>query len=133
MLTTKSLDPSGEKPAEKPAVIPLTAAALAAALAEPLATAALGRIDPSVLGALELARPTLQGPAWSWAAMIELVVPLAITVLVVQNGHAERRAVTVSNARLDEVVISAGVAAGERVIVDWPPGLTDGSAVAEKR
>ena len=54
-------------------------------------------------------------------------------VLVVQNGHAERRAVTVSNARLDEVVISAGVAAGERVIVDWPPGLTDGSAVAEKR
>jgi HlyD family secretion protein len=54
-------------------------------------------------------------------------------VLVVQNGRAERRAVTVSNTRLDEVVISAGVAAGERVVVDWPKGLTDGAAVAEKR
>ena len=54
-------------------------------------------------------------------------------VLVVQNGHAERRAVTVSQTRLDEVVISAGVAAGERVIADWPKGLTDGAAVAEMR
>jgi RND family efflux transporter MFP subunit len=54
-------------------------------------------------------------------------------VLVVQSGHAERRAVTVSQTRLDEAVISAGVAAGERVIVDWPKGLTDGAAVAEKR
>ena len=39
-------------------------------------------------------------------------------VLVVQSGRAERRAVTVSQTLLDEVVISAGVAAGERVIVD---------------
>jgi HlyD family secretion protein len=54
-------------------------------------------------------------------------------VLVVHSGHAERRAVTVSNTRADEVVISAGVAAGERVIVDWPKGLMDGSAVAEKK
>jgi HlyD family secretion protein len=54
-------------------------------------------------------------------------------VLVVQNGRAERRAVTVSNTSLDEAVISAGVAAGERVIVDCPTGLTDGAAVAEKR
>jgi benzoate membrane transport protein len=29
----------------------------------------------------------LQTPAWSTAAMVELVVPLAITVLVVQNGQ----------------------------------------------
>ncbi len=54
-------------------------------------------------------------------------------VLVVQSGHAERRAVTVSKALADEVVISAGVAAGERVIVDGPKGLQDGSVVAEKR
>ncbi len=53
-------------------------------------------------------------------------------VLVLQNGRAERRAVTVSEALVDEVVISAGVAAGERVIVDPPKGLTDGAAVAEK-
>jgi hypothetical protein len=54
-------------------------------------------------------------------------------VLVVQSGLAERRAVTVNQTRLDQVVISAGVAAGERVIVDAPSGLADGAAVAEKR
>jgi HlyD family secretion protein len=54
-------------------------------------------------------------------------------VLVVQSGRAERRAVTVSSTRLEEVIITAGVAAGERVIVEWPKGLKDGSAVAEKK
>ena len=37
--------------------------------------------------ALRLALPNLYLPAFSWQAMIELVVPLAITVLVVQNGQ----------------------------------------------
>ena len=37
--------------------------------------------------ALALARPNVYVPAFSWQAMIELVVPLAITVLVVQNGQ----------------------------------------------
>jgi len=54
-------------------------------------------------------------------------------VLVVQNGRAERRAVTVSATRGDETVISAGVAAGERVVADWPPGLKDGSKVIERK
>ncbi len=34
-----------------------------------------------------LAPPSLYLPAFSWRAMVELVVPLAITVLVVQNGQ----------------------------------------------
>lgn len=34
-----------------------------------------------------LAAPNLYVPQFSWAAMVELVVPLAITVLVVQNGQ----------------------------------------------
>ena len=50
-------------------------------------------------------------------------------VLVVQNGRAERRAVTVSSSLNDEVVLSAGIAAGERVIIDPPPGLVAGSTV----
>ena len=50
-------------------------------------------------------------------------------VLVVQNGGAERRAVTVSSSLNDEVVLSAGIAAGERVIIDPPPGLVAGSTV----
>jgi benzoate membrane transport protein len=37
--------------------------------------------------ALNLALPRLTAPEFSWAAMIELVVPLAITVIVVQNGQ----------------------------------------------
>jgi benzoate membrane transport protein len=34
-----------------------------------------------------LAHPNLVTPVFSWRAMVELVVPLAITVLVVQNGQ----------------------------------------------
>jgi benzoate membrane transport protein len=49
--------------------------------------AALGRFDPSGGQAWTLARPNLYVPALSWPAMLELVVPLAITVLVVQNGQ----------------------------------------------
>ncbi|MBI5319188.1 benzoate/H(+) symporter BenE family transporter [Bradyrhizobium sp.] len=52
-----------------------------------VATIALGKFDASAPLRLELIRPVLQEPAWSIAAMVELVVPLAITVLVVQNGQ----------------------------------------------
>jgi benzoate membrane transport protein len=55
---------------------------------------ALGVILIAVLGRFEgapeaqaLARPNLYTPVFSWRAMVELVVPLAITVLVVQNGQ----------------------------------------------
>jgi RND family efflux transporter MFP subunit len=54
-------------------------------------------------------------------------------VLVMKDGRAGRRPVTVGKTLLDDVLISEGVAAGERVIVDSPPGLTDGAAVVEKR
>jgi HlyD family secretion protein len=50
-------------------------------------------------------------------------------VFVVQNGRAERRAVTVIDTQGDDSVLSAGVSAGESVIVDSPAGLTDGMAV----
>jgi benzoate membrane transport protein len=60
---------------------------IGALLAGALAIALLGRFDSATLGTIELARPLWQAPAWSCAAMVELVVPLAITVLVVQNGQ----------------------------------------------
>ena len=53
-------------------------------------------------------------------------------VFVVQNGRAERRAVTVSDTQGDDSVLSAGVAAGEKVIVNAPAELKDGTAVQEK-
>lgn len=36
---------------------------------------------------LSLTAPLLHRPEWSWPVLLELVVPLAITVLVVQNGQ----------------------------------------------
>jgi benzoate membrane transport protein len=48
--------------------------------------AALGRFDAAGASG-GLAHPNLYLPVFSWQAMVELVVPLAITVLVVQNGQ----------------------------------------------
>lgn len=53
-------------------------------------------------------------------------------VFVVQGGHAERRAVTVSDTQNDNSVLSAGVASGEKVIVGAPADLKDGMAVKER-
>lgn len=52
-----------------------------------LMTVLFSRFDATATLQLELIRPVIQTPVWSLAAMIELVVPLAITVLVVQNGQ----------------------------------------------
>ena len=49
--------------------------------------ALLGKFAPAAAGSVPLIGPQLYLPAFSWQAMIELVVPLAITVLVVQNGQ----------------------------------------------
>lgn len=47
----------------------------------------LHKFSPGGTALLSLRLPNLYLPAFSWQAMIELVVPLAITVLVVQNGQ----------------------------------------------
>lgn len=57
-----------------------------------VAIAVLGRFQSGGgvgggLGAHVLAQPEFVAPVFSWRAMVELVVPLAITVLVVQNGQ----------------------------------------------
>lgn len=52
-------------------------------------------------------------------------------VFVVQGGRAERRAVTVARAMGEEATLSAGVAAGERIIIEAPASLADGSGVKE--
>jgi len=51
------------------------------------AIAILGKFHPSGAELHALAHPTVYAPVFSWRAMIELVIPLAITVLVVQNGQ----------------------------------------------
>jgi benzoate membrane transport protein len=47
----------------------------------------LGAFKPAAGPLFGVAQPNLYMPQFSWAAMFELVVPLAITVLVVQNGQ----------------------------------------------
>jgi RND family efflux transporter MFP subunit len=54
-------------------------------------------------------------------------------VFVAQNGRAERRAVTVSDTQGDDSVLSAGVSAGEIIVVNPPPTLKDGTPVKEKK
>jgi benzoate membrane transport protein len=60
---------------------------IGALLVGALAIAVLGRVDAGALGQFTFAQPVLQAPVWSAGALFELVVPLAITVLVVQNGQ----------------------------------------------
>lgn len=48
---------------------------------------ALGDFQPGAGGVLAFARPNLHAAAFSWRAMVELVIPFAIAVLVVQNGQ----------------------------------------------
>lgn len=61
---------------------------LIAAIAVGGATAAaLGRFGPAGIGGFGLVRPVVTMPVFSVPALIELVVPIAVTVLVVQNGQ----------------------------------------------
>ena len=48
---------------------------------------ATARLNPALVGGLTFADPQLDAPAFSLNAMIELVVPLMITIVVVQNGQ----------------------------------------------
>jgi benzoate membrane transport protein len=51
------------------------------------AIAFLGKFHSSGEALQVLAHPNFYAPEFSWRAMFELVIPLAITVLVVQNGQ----------------------------------------------
>ncbi len=54
-------------------------------------------------------------------------------VYVVQGDVAERRAVRVGSRQGDLAEVEAGLAAGERVVVEGPENLADGDRVVEKR
>ncbi len=51
------------------------------------AIALLDRYQPGSAAVFGFVHPNLYTPVFSWRAMVELVVPLAITVLAVQNGQ----------------------------------------------
>jgi len=99
------------------------------------------KLDPRILPEMSVKVAFREGSGSGPAGERKVTVPKAAVqqqdgrdvVLVVQNGRAERRAVTVNSLGADEAVISAGVAAGEKVVAEWPKGLVDGAAVREKR
>ena len=65
-------------------VVPPMLAALAVGI---IATIVTGQALPTSGAALSLAPPVLVMPVFSWAAIAELTLPLAITVLAAQNGQ----------------------------------------------
>jgi HlyD family secretion protein len=54
-------------------------------------------------------------------------------VFVMRDNRVERRAVTVASAQNNEVTVSAGVAPGEKVVVEASADLADGVAVTERK
>ena len=54
-------------------------------------------------------------------------------VWIVRDGRVERRAVTVAQTNGDESTIAAGLTGGEKVVVNLPPGLADGTRISEKK
>ena len=97
------------------------------------------KLDPKILPemSVKVAFHETGGPGTAIAPT--MVVPKAAVhqqdghdvVLVVQADRAERRAITITGANEDEATVGAGLNAGEKVIVNWPAGLTDGVKVKE--
>jgi len=97
------------------------------------------KLDPRILPEMgvKVAFRESSGPAPA-AARNVLVPKTAVqqqdgrdVVLVVQKGRAERRAVTVHSTTADEAIIGSGLVAGEKIIADWPQGLTGGMPIKE--
>ncbi|MFZ2528642.1 MAG: benzoate/H(+) symporter BenE family transporter [Rhodococcus sp. (in: high G+C Gram-positive bacteria)] len=60
---------------------------LGALLTGGVAVALSGRFDPDPGSGGIFAAPVFTAPVFTWSAIVELVIPLAITVIVVQNGQ----------------------------------------------
>lgn len=70
-----------------PSLARLVPPILGALLVGVVVVLATGALDGAAVAGPWLAAPVFTAPQFTWAAAIELVVPLALTVLVVQNGQ----------------------------------------------
>lgn len=98
------------------------------------------KLDPRILPEMSVKVAFREDPAAAAApAGREMLLPKSSVmrvegrdyVLVVRGGRVERRAVTVKSSTADEATVSAGLTAGEQVVVDPPRDLPDGAAVKE--
>jgi HlyD family secretion protein len=53
-----------------------------------------------------------------------------VVFVATTDGHAERRAIGLAAGTGDEAIVTSGLAAGERVVVEGPADLKDGAAVS---
>lgn len=98
------------------------------------------QLDPRILPDMGV-KVAFQSAGAGQAVARQAIVPKAAmrqvdgrdVAWVVHEGRLERRAVTVAGSRGDEVTVSAGLHDGERVVVDGPADLVDGSPVKEAK
>jgi HlyD family secretion protein len=97
------------------------------------------KLDPRILPEMSAKVAFREEGTAHAAAVAAVIVPKAAirqdtgrdVVMVVRDGRAERRAVTVSSTTDSDSALSAGLAPGERVVVDGPKDLSDGAIVRE--
>jgi HlyD family secretion protein len=98
------------------------------------------KLDPRILPEMSIKvafREINAGTGTAAAATRNVIVPSSAVaqdngrhlVMVIRNGRAEQRAVTVASSSANEAVISSGLAPGETVASPWPSGLKEGAAV----
>ena len=93
--------------------------------------------DMGVKVAFHTAPTTEVNPSPANAAVRSLLIPASAVqtngdrsiVWVVRDERVERRAITVSRTAQDEATVASGLNAGEVVVLQPPPGLTDGGKV----
>lgn len=101
------------------------------------------RLDPRILPQMSVKvafRTSADTPAPARASRGVIVPKSALRsadgrdfVFILQGGRAERRAVTVASTQDGDSILSAGVAAGEKVIVEAPAPLVDGTSATERK
>ncbi|HPW56968.1 MAG TPA: efflux RND transporter periplasmic adaptor subunit [Thermoanaerobaculaceae bacterium] len=96
-----------------------------------------GALDPRILPDMGVKVAFLAAEQAGEAPVAAALIPRAAVqqdggrpvVFRLREGTVERRAVTLGALRADEVEVLAGVAAGDRLVVDGPVGLRDGQRV----
>ena len=98
------------------------------------------RLDPRVLPDMGV-KVAFQGGGEETAAAPAVVIPEAAVrkesgrsvARVVEGGRMQIRALVVDHTSAGEVAVTGGLKAGEKVIVEGPAGLAEGSRVREAR
>jgi RND family efflux transporter MFP subunit len=97
------------------------------------------KLDPRILPEMGVKVGFRESAGPSQVAARKILVPKTAVqqqdgrdvVLIVQNGRAERRAVTVNSTTAEDAVIGSGLVVGEKIIAEWPQGLIAGMLIKE--